>query len=1105
LGLSEESVLEEILHQAERSEKEYDWLRAAELYEKAMNLVPEDDLSGRSPIHERLGYASYRAAFQAEANDEFKERLHRAILSYQQAKQLYGKLDEPLKMPRTLRCDAMTTLIGYWLAEKVSEKKRLLDECWELTKRSLEAFEAGNALEYSKTFNELSLCVDLGFHFHETFQTREKITREAVERGERAIKLLSALGNSLELSRAYAKTALYTAIFCYYFASLEDREKNSQEAANYWLKAKEISEETAMLELPSILFGTGPGGYWGDGTYDALNNFEKALEYSRKTRDKFIIGRAMDLLAYHSAWRVQIVEDPDERASLAKKALQWAEDAKLQYFAISFTSPRGGANWAWGNYLWYYLEEAGRETDLNRKRELLGKALEVAPEILKLAQKSGYPYTAGEVHGTFAHVLLLLANVEANSEEKKALLEKALVHSEESVAVCEQVEPLGYWDLALMRAGTIATRRELADLTMEPETKKNMLQKILLDSEDALGLCIKGLTSYEKEAARLPLLGTIAFWEVYNGNLSYHLYELTSDKEHLKRAIQAFQRAIEAYQKTNQTSRLAESYWKIAKTYDSLGEHVKAGDNFVHASKSYRNAAERIPQLKDFYQNQALYMQAWNEIENARYHHERQEYDSAKEHFEKAAELHKSIKQWSYLEPNYSAWAQIERAEELSRKEQSEEATEAFEQASRLFSEVKKSLQTQLSKITDTDEKQMVTSMIRASDLRKEYCEGRIALEEAKILDKKGDHYSSSEKYASAADAFERLSREFESEQERNELRLIISLSRAWQKMTLAEARSSPTLYLEASQIFEQAEDLSPNEKTKMLILGHSRFCRALEAGTRFADSRDANLHQITEQHLESAANYYVKAGFQNASEYSKATEHLFDAYMYMDDAKREKDPEKKARLYTMAEKVLQTSAGSFMKAEHPEKSAQVSRLLDKIREEKELALSLSEVLHAPSIVSTTTAFTAPTPNQENAVGLERFENADVQANLIIRQKEVKVGEPLSLKIELVNAGKAPALLIKINEVIPEGFELGEKPETYPVEDSYINMKGRRIAPLKTEEIGLILKPKVQGTFALKPTILYLDENGKYKSYEPEPVSITVKELGIKGWLKGES
>jgi tetratricopeptide (TPR) repeat protein len=454
--------------------------------------------------------------------------------------------------------------------------------------------------------------------------------------------------------------------------------------------------------------------------------------------------------------------------------------------------------------------------------------------------------------------------------------------------------------------------------------------------------------------------------------------------------------------------------------------------------------------------------------------------------------------------PNYLAWAKVEQAEDLSRKEQGEDAIQAFEQAAKLFNETNKSLQTQLDKIENPDERQMATGMVKATGERREYCLGRIALEEAKILDKKGDHYSSSQKYGSAAEIFEKITDRLESEQDRKEFKLIITLSQAWQKMMLAEARASPELYMEASQLFEQSSEHSSSEKTSFLTLGHSRFCKALEAGTKFADTGDVTLHTVAQQHLESAAKYYVKAGFQSASEYAKATELLLDAYVHMDNAKKEPDPEKKARLYTMAEKVLQTSAGSFMKAEHPEKREQVLRLLEKVKEERELALSLSEVLHAPSIVSTTAAFVSPTPNQENAVGLERFEHADIQANIITRQKELKVGENLNLEIELINAGKGPALLIKLAEVIPEGFELTEKPEIYRVEDSYLNMKGKRLDPLKTEEVRLILKPKAQGVFSLKPMIHYLDENGKYKSHEPEPITITVKELGIKGWLKGE-
>jgi tetratricopeptide (TPR) repeat protein len=549
---------------------------------------------------------------------------------------------------------------------------------------------------------------------------------------------------------------------------------------------------------------------------------------------------------------------------------------------------------------------------------------------------------------------------------------------------------------------------------------------------------------------------------------------------------------------------VAECCWKAARGYDALGEHLTAAKNFALASDNYKNAAEKIPQLKSFYQDHACYMQAWSEIEKARHHHERQEYGLAKEHFEKAADLHRSLKQWGYLEFNYCAWAQVEKAEELSRNEQSEDAIKVFEQASQLFSETKKSLQTQISKIEDNDEKQMATTMLKATDLRHEYCDARIALEEARILDKKGDHYSSSEKYRSAAEQFERMGQASESEQEQREMKFITTLSRAWQKMTMAEAKSSPTLYVDASQLFEQTEELSPNEKTKMLVLGHSHFCKALEAGTTFIDTRNSAAHQTALQQLASASNYYVRADFENAAEYAKATKLLFDAFAYMDNAEKESDPEKKTRLYTMAEKLLQTSAGSYTKAAHPEKREQVLRLLGKTREERKLAASLTEVLHAPSIVSTTRVLTAPTPTHEEAVGSERFEHADVQANLIIRQKELKVGENLSIALELVNAGKGSAVLTKVTEIIPEGFELAEEPENCRVEDSYLNLRGRRLEPLKTKEVKLVLRPTVQGTFSLKPTVLYLDETGKYKSHEPEPVTIVVKELGIKGWLKGE-
>ena len=343
-----------------------------------------------------------------------------------------------------------------------------------------------------------------------------------------------------------------------------------------------------------------------------------------------------------------------------------------------------------------------------------------------------------------------------------------------------------------------------------------------------------------------------------------------------------------------------------------------------------------------------------------------------------------------------------------------------------------------------------------------------------------------------------------EHESDRQELKPIVCLCRAWQMMTRAEAEASPDLYLEASQLFDEAKENSLDEKARVLALGHSRFCKALEAGTRFEDTRDTTIYLTAKKHIEAATNYYLKAGFKTASEYAKATYRLFDAYMFTYKAQTETAPGKKAQFYQMAEKLLQASAGSYMKAKHPEKSEEVQRLHESVKEERQLAMSLAEVLHAPLIASTTASFSTPNPIYEKAVGLERFEHAHVQANLFIQLSEVKVGENVDLEIELVNAGKGPATLVKVEDIVPAGFNVIEKPEMYRVEDSYLNMKGKRLDPLKTEGVKIVVKPRSKGTFIMKPRILYLDETGKYKSHEPEPVTITVKELGIKGWIKGE-
>jgi hypothetical protein len=1099
--LSKTLNIEEILRQAEQLEKRYDWLGSAESYEKALKLLPEDDFSGRAENCERVGYALFRAAFQAEKNDEFRQKLHQAGAHYVKARELYQKLSEPEKTWTVPHYDAMNAYVSYWLASEASEKKRLLRECWRSTQEALEAMKgSGKAKEYGKTFNQLSTTALLEFCYEEDYETQKKIIKEVADHGEVAVKLLSTVDEPDETAKAYAKTAFAMSLFALLFLDLDEKESCAQKAQSYWTKSRETSENKAILEMLLPI----PGAHeilWGGGSEEALANVRKALEHGRRTRDKFIIGSALDWLTYHTIWTLNRIDDYDELAKGLRTVIQYAEDAKRKYSVISFISPRADFAWTEATHA-TFTPQYSRETDWARKHDMVESAVVAGRNALVAARTSGYPYAIMYVHWWLSGNLWLFAGIEKNPEEKEKLLEEALHHGNEASKIGEHLLRVVYWDLGLFRGNLATIKCELADLARESGTKQSMLQSAVPELENAIKLAVK-YVSYqpEKNTALFPVLG---YWQYGAGRWWTHLYRLSCNKEHLRNATRVFGEALESFQKVDQTTRMAECCWNIAHAYDELDEHVAAARNFHLASSNFKSAAEKIPQLKTFYEDHALYMQAWNEIEKARYHHDRQEYGAAQEHFEKAADLHKSLKKWSYLTSDYCAWASVESAEDLSRKEQCEEAIQAFEQAGKLFQETKKLIQTELTKIEDPNEKQMATSIIKASDQRHKYCDARIALEEARILDRKGDHFASSGKYGAAAETFEKIGQTSDSDQERKEFRYITSLSHAWEKMMLGDAKTSPELYLEASKLFDQASKESNTEIAVSLALGHSRFCKALEAGTRFVDTRDTTMYTAAIHYLESAATYYLKAGFPKASEYAKATGLLFDAYAQMDNAKEERDPEKKARLYLITEKVLQASVGAYMRAEHLEKSRQAQTLLEKVKDEREFATSLTEVLHTPTIVSTITALTTPTLTKEEAVGLERFEHADVQANLIVRRKELKVGENLGLELELVNAGKGSAVLTKITDIVPEGFEVTEKSENCRVENSYINLKGRRLDPLKTEEVKIVLKPTLRGTFSLKPTVLYLDENGNYKTHKPETVTITVKELGIKGWLKGE-
>ncbi len=140
---------------------------------------------------------------------------------------------------------------------------------------------------------------------------------------------------------------------------------------------------------------------------------------------------------------------------------------------------------------------------------------------------------------------------------------------------------------------------------------------------------------------------------------------------------------------------------------------------------------------------------------------------------------------------------------------------------------------------------------------------------------------------------------------------------------------------------------------------------------------------------------------------------------------------------------------------------------------------------------------------RDKATGLERFEGANVVGSMTVSEKEVHAGEDLTLDLEIANMGKAAASLIRIESVGAKGIEPAKEKTPYHIEDNAINMRGKRLEYLKTHQIKIILQARRKGAYEIRPRIVFVDEKGNQGSYEFEAATVTVRELGVLGWIKG--
>ena len=728
---------------------------------------------------------------------------------------------------------------------------------------------------------------------------------------------------------------------------------------------------------------------------------------------------------------------------------------------------------------------------------MLEKATSVGREAVEHAARSGSPDAEGSALHALSKALHYLSTISTRNDEKARLLQEALVCRQKMDKIIEKVFTYNDWVRGVNKSYQGLIKEDLEKIENDETKKKSLLESAINDLKDGISHCGRFVASRPVPSQ----IATLGLFEDSLGALLNDLYALTKDNSNLIRAVEVHEDAVEQFNKAAMPSRAAESRWKAARNQHRLGETLKAADSFERASEDYMQAAKNNPKFSEVYDGYACYMKAWSEIERASSAHGAERYLDAAKHYEKTEELLQQTKSWSYLALNFGAWSLLEHGEDLSRRENSAESIASFQKAADHFKEAKRALETEIPRIQNLDEQEMAKELSRASVRRMNYCMARTALEEARMLDRKGTHQESARKYDSAVKLFEKIMSTMETDVDRKEIEPILYMCQAWQKMKLADTAASPKLYREASELFLKAKEHSVSDKSMLLASGNGAFCRALENGTEFESTREKEHFLKTKQYLESAANYYLKAGFESASVWTNATEMLFDAYNYMIGAETEPDPNRRTKTYLLAEKCLERSARLYEKAGYTGKHDEALRTLNNVEEKRRFTLSLTDMLSAPTDASSPRAISAPRLTVEQPVGLLKFEHAFIEANLIVQNREVLVGESFNIEIQLLNLGKDAAFLLRAKNLIPNEFVLVQKPKKCTVKNGLVDLKGRRLEPLESDEITMKVKPTKRGKFTFTPAIQFVDEAGNDKLCELEQVTVTVRKITLPGRL----
>ncbi len=948
--------LEALIEEAKIEERNYNWEKAADLYEQVAKLFLEKNLlQDAAKIYNKLGFVCFRAVYASEIKEDYLNWNEQSVKAFHMAESLFDQTnDKLLSMECKAKALAQSCVVITSIEEARKGMKKSIDIFFQVIEEYSKAGDTKNYLRLSSLIvepmmlfvflcsspSELEYYSQLGrnlierawtllkevdtieirgrilygeyilmFHMNRWTELthgdkkQEKINRRFLKRCEHTLKLAE---NSHDVINDHILGEIYNAtgfIYCI-FGSLFVEE--IKERVKFAEKGFDLLEKSVVFYKNSRNI---------PGAIDAIYS----IDYHAGIFGRFEYLQKRILNDVHEVQKLDKIFD-----NLYAGIYCFMDFIPIVYYD-QFTS-RSFLRW-----------------DTRKSYAKIG--IEYANIALK--RLAFGPYII-HIYQYLTHFYSQLAILAREDDPQEEYIQKMLYYANKTENLSKD-----YKGGTVRAAGFTSLYRAyktLADITKDKDKKIKNLELAIEAAKNNIKYSIESYRLYLAIQIRLALL--------YE-----ELGILTTEEKSLIQARELFLRIVIESSERGYYFYSAACYEYIARLEDRLGNHMVSAEYYQKAQKAHDDSLSSIEYkpLKERVNTKIKYTNAWSLIEEAKANHKKENHIKAKDEYEKACTILRELPENNHEASYFYSWAILERAEQFSKLENFEDAIQCYQKAKENFKLARMAIRYKRKMERGSKE---LKKLEKVANVRIDYCSARINLEKARILEKRGERLDAAERFSHAATQFSDICSLFKIKRERGELEAVYYLCKAWENLEIAEEYEDPNIYALSAELFSKASSLFRESKLKSLATGNSSFCLALEQGCNFDKSHDikikADLFSKIKSLLRNASISYEKGGFKSGADWALATSTYFDAAWHLIQADEELEINKRKELLDIGSNYLKSAAKLFGKSGYKDKEREVLERLNRVVKEEKILISALNTIKKSSVSSSIEGIISP-------------------------------------------------------------------------------------------------------------------------------------------------